>query len=513
MTLIGIRKKALSTVGVRSVTCATWRHVHLSRGDGIKLPLMARCKWRIIPYIMVAKLCRSYKNVRIEPVHYCQREYELAEKRKRKSFINRNADPIDAPKERLVLFMRTVWENRDLAFIVRSLRLPYMTREACKTELARTVSVLRNLRYVDLPEGFSSDDPSSISIKNEMQASCPDIRRLKYSAGSERSFTKLPTAPLWQNLQMLELAKLHIETQDLLFVLATFSRLQDLKLVELRWLDDNAFRHFSSSVPAFPPLRRLTFQDTPQIQAAGLATYLSQRRNQEALEHLSLSMTGVLPQHLYAIINRAPRLLSLSIIDNVDRSFPADPPTPQLCSKSLKFLHYEITSHSSPRSPRYAVQPMTVSYYSYLASSLLSGSLPALRELYVRDGSFPELLLSPPTRPFSDSPLTQSFTTPKALDQPLAVYSKGLEEMEWNFTSMEPASELNGRRGSMSETRPLSFSGVENLGPAWGGHARKSVVVGNGFGGFLAVPSDDAGRPSSSGSWNTNKKERKDLWR
>lgn len=451
--------------------------------------------------------------------------------------------------------MRTVRENRGLAFLVHSLRLPYMTRETCKTELARTVSILPNLHYVDLPEAFFSDDPSTSAIHNELRASCPEIRRMKYSSGSERSLTRLPTAPLWQKLEILELAKLRIEIQDLLFVLATFPHLQDLKLVELSWLDDSVFRQTSPSIPYFPAIQRLTLQDTPLIQAAGLASYLSQPRNQKTLKHLSLAETGILPQHLYAILPRATQLLSLSITETIDKPFPLDPPTPQLSSPSLEFLHYEITMHSSPRSPRFTVQPITTSYYTYLSSSILSGSLPSLRELYVRDSSFTEsLCLSPPIRPFSNSnhlaPVPSS-SAAMALSQPLAIYSKGLEEMEWNFTSMDPEPSFpasptssnfpsaNGhnRNSSMSShhTRPLSFSGAENLGPTWGGQARKSVVVpaasmgGRGAGGFLAVPGAEEvtiGRPMSSGStgsgsgalsasWTggTGKKERKDLWR
>lgn len=54
------------------------------------------------------------------------------------------------------------------------------------------------------------------------------------------------------------------------------------------------------------------------------------------------------------------------------------------------------------------------------------------------------------------------------------------------------------------------------LSASWGGENRKSVVVGNGFGGFLAVPVDE-GRPGSSGgglgggSWK--RESRYDLWR
>ena len=71
--------------------------------------------------------------------------------------------------------------------------------------------------------------------------------------------------------------------------------------------------------------------------------------------------------------------------------------------------------------------------------------------------------------------------------------------MEWNFSRVQPPT-LPGRRGSATVPRPVSSYGLENL-RAWKddrGNVRKSVVVGNGFGGYLAVPADDDGRPSSS---------------
>lgn len=54
----------------------------------------------------------------------------------------------------------------------------------------------------------------------------------------------------------------------------------------------------------------------------------------------------------------------------------------------------------------------------------------------------------------------------------------------------------------MSGGRPLSsYSASKGLGPQWGGDARKSIVVPNGFGGFLAVPADGGdGRPRSAGN-------------
>ena len=385
-----------------------------------------------------------------------------------------------------------------------------MTREGSKAELARTIAVLPNLRYVDVPEGFYSDDVSSIALKQELQASCPEIRRMKYNFGSERSLMQVPRQRIWQNLEILELCGLQLETEDLLNVLGSFSSLQDLKLVDLPWLDDTIFRPSSPTLPLFPPVKRLTLQNTPQIHAGGLATYLSQPQNREALTQLSLSSTGIQPQQLHHILSRAPYLETLSILEAVERAFPVDPPNPPLSSQSLKYLHYEITSALSPR---FGGPPPTASYYTYLMSSLLTQPplLPNLTSLYVRDPSFAEtLLLAPPSRPFSPSKPTSAFA------QSLSVFSKGANELEWNFTSVVPPAAGHGKKGSISARRPVSVMGAESLSPAWGGGARKSVVVGNGLGGFLAVPNDDDIGPESRRSMTGGEevgRERRDLWR
>lgn len=46
-----------------------------------------------------------------------------------------------------------------------------------------------------------------------------------------------------------------------------------------------------------------------------------------------------------------------------------------------------------------------------------------------------------------------------------------------------------------------AYDASRGLGPQWGNDNRKSVVVGNGFGGFLAVPAEMPERPKSAGSW------------
>jgi hypothetical protein len=102
------------------------------------------------------------------------------------------------------------------------------------------------------------------------------------------------------------------------------------------------------------------------------------------------------------------------------------------------------------------------------------------------------------------------------LKQELEVYSKGLDEMEWNFSKVQPPKE-RGRRGSATAPRPVSSYGLSESmrNGVWGqaGGARKSVIVGNGFGGFLAVPADGGGRPSSSGGEHKRRTSQYDMWR
>ncbi|KAJ5104340.1 hypothetical protein NUU61_001687 [Penicillium alfredii] len=414
-----------------------------------------------------------YTNVRIDPVHYCELEIELAAKRKRRSFFDRNGDPIDAPQVRLELFMRAVRASQGLGNMVLSLRMPYMTREANKANIARTIS--------------------------ELIIRCPDIRRMSYRRGAEASIARLPGSRLWVNLEMLELSGLQIEPSTLRNGLAAFPRLCDLTLEDLPWLDDSAFT-VNTPLPPFPALQRLTLRNTPNVTASGLVAILSVPANQAALQSLTLSDTGVLPSMLHGLLSAASQLQSLWVVQEVSRSFPMEQ-IPAMASKSLSLLHYEITSEAD----NHGMPPVAGSYYTYLISSLMSRALPALRDLYVRDAHFPDtLMLTPPPRLLGggeDGPQLVG----GGLSQPLNVYSKGLDELEWNFTPYDPGS--MGRREA--RTRPVSFQEAQ-LSRSWGGDARKSVLVGNGFGGFLAVPTEEE-RPKSSNGYK--RASRQDLWR
>ena len=459
-------------------------------------------------------VCR-YRSVRLDPVHYCQKEYDLSAKRKRRSFFERNGDPKDPTQERLQLFERTVRENEYLAALVQILKMPYMTRQTCKADLARTVSVLPNLRYVDLPEGFFNDEPSSSMLRQELQHRCPEIRSMKYHAGAESSFALLAHSRIWQNLEILELVGLEIEPDTLLYVVASLPDLREVKLGDIPSLDDTIFGR-NNSLPPFPPLSSLILEGTPAISASGLIAYLSRPEVRELLSRLSLSKTGVLPQDLHEVLSYAPRLSDLTINEIVSRSFPLKP-VPALASRSLLTFHYEILSSS------HSPNPPSDTYYTYLASSLLSSSLPSLRYLYAFSPSLPALLLIPPNAPFAGSNKSSRFSAASSiysnssqsgaiLDAPLSfgltsrlsIYTKPPEaiETEWSLTTIEPPSEQNGRRGSASATRPISVMASDRSGSpnSGSGRSKDSVLVGNGFGGYLAVPSEDSGGRGRLGS-------------
>ena len=413
--------------------------------------------------------------------------------------------------------MRTVRENPDLGSQVLSLRTPYMTREANKAELARTVSVLPRLHFVDLPNGVFTDDPSCYVLKQELIARCPDIRRMSYQQGSEGTFSQIPYALLWRNLEMLELNALQVDTRILRFALGSFPNLHDLTLEDMPRLDDTAFTTHPS-IPPFPPVQNLVLRNTPNITASGLAGFFARPANRQNLLFLTLAETGVLPEALYRILASAPRLTELSYMQEVSRSFPVEP-VPPLASKSLTLLHYEITSAitnaaasmtlPSRLSVAFDTSNIARPYYTYLTTSLVSNSLPALVDLFVRDSDFAETLLLPPPPPrLRPDSMAMGSNNPFAmLTQPLNVYSKGLDELEWNFTPYEPPSTRPGNRDST--TRPISMRSA-HLSSTWGGDTRKSVLVGNGFGGFLAVPTED-GRPRSSSGFK--RESRADLWR
>ncbi|KAI9740963.1 MAG: hypothetical protein M1818_004569 [Claussenomyces sp. TS43310] len=511
--------------------------------------------------------------IRIDPVHYCEREDVLAEKRKRRRF-DRNAEPDDTAQARLSLLCRTIRvDNPGLGHVVRFIKLPYITRETSKVDLARLVAGCPQLRYVDLPEGFFTGDQSCASLKQEVQARCPEMRKMNFLSGSEASLEMLAGGTIWRRLEVLELNKLEMDPMILRAVLGMLSELRALKITNMN-VDDTFFQS-DRQVPPFPAFTELLLEETPRITSAGMLSYLASPSVRANLLTLSLTTTGVHPGDLRHILSAAPELTSLSVVDCVSSPFPTSSsqnlgnspdqtPVPLLTSESLQVLHYEIISTGSPR-----YNDPKSSYYAYLSSSLLANSLPNLRALYVRDVDFASSLVAfaPPRPAFageightpfnSKNPFSQHDTGPFAasgghrggggLCRELEVYTKGTDSLEWDFSYVKAASGGRGRHGkenslSSLNIRPISSYGLASgggrdadwspgqLSATWNGtfsgkDVRKSIVVSNGMGGFLSVP-DPEGRPASSGSgsgrgewpsstpWRDEKTgSRYDMWR
>ena len=503
-----------------------------------------------------------------------------------------------------------------------------MTRETHKPDLSRAVSILPQLRYVDLPDGFFTGDQSCHTLRQELLFRCPEIRRMRYAAGAEQFFEMLGGRGYWQHMEMVDITGLRIEAATLRRVLACLPNLRELKLSGMLWLGDNLFSE-GAAVPPFPALSKLSLEDMPAITATGLKMYLSGRDAgylegngcksdvngngsnnyvtdvQYTLNSLTLKATGVSITELSEILACAPVLEELSITEAVRHSLPITPLAP-LRSPSLKVLYYEITSLTDYSSnpglfpPSSAMKPAsragledpTIAHYAYLNDSLHAGGFPELRELYVRDPSFADLLLlsQPPAPAFaggnpaiggidgnsgtfstlsiSDSPsnpvplVENSSSNTKSsmnhirpnnksshssFNHRLEVYSKGPDEPDWAFSTsvggsgsigsnqnsdsfpdsrssfLSPKKHTNSiyshannnnnlhqnlanhftaadyRATTFLGDRPLSsYSASRGLGPQWGGGAaRKSIMVGNDQGAFLAVPDEHASRPTS----------------
>ncbi|KAL7816438.1 hypothetical protein V8C44DRAFT_288688 [Trichoderma aethiopicum] len=327
-----------------------------------------------------------YHSVRIDQVHYCKLEAWLAERRKQTRF-DRNAIPEDPAQARLRLFRRTVREDPTrIGKRVQFLKTPYQVREYCQVELAQTIAVLPSLKYVDLPEGMFSDESSSSTLRFEVQARCPNIRKMTYNAGSEKSLAALATGQVWPQLEVIELNGINVDTMTMRAVLNCLSNLRALKMTDTESISDEVLA--AATGPIMPSLEEFILEGTPRVTAAGLIEYLAWPETQRQLKVLTLTNTGVHPQRLSEVLTMAPYLKSLGMKAKVIEGFPQHAGIPLLASNNLETLRWEISTESDKE----VYASMKASWYTYLASSVLAGSMPRLRKLFVHDDTFPEQL-------------------------------------------------------------------------------------------------------------------------
>ncbi|KAI5817009.1 hypothetical protein BZA77DRAFT_333456 [Pyronema omphalodes] len=324
----------------------------------------------------------QYTSIRLDSVHYCGLEEELETKRKRGSFFQKKHEaPVEVPEMRMRLLYRTFQENERIACLVQYLRVPYMTRETCIADHARLVSLTPEMRYCDMAEGVFSDDNTCVGLKAILYARCPELRKMTWTTGSEKNFADLWQQQPWRNLEVVKLDGMRIENGDLLRVLNSLPALHDLTLKSLPWITDNIFT--PTFTGGFPALQTLVLDDLETLSADALLGYLNRPIVSASLTNLSILNTPLQPGSLAAILLAATSLESLHYATTVTRAFSDLSPEP-LRSLSLRKLHYEITPCPSVK----GLSTPTPSYYHYLASSILSQSLPSLSSLYVRESEF-----------------------------------------------------------------------------------------------------------------------------
>ncbi|CUS08463.1 unnamed protein product [Tuber aestivum] len=380
-----------------------------------------------------ALVCRSwhgaaqllqYRSIRLDSVHYCGLEEELQVRRKRGSLFQKQTSLLEVPERRMRLLYRTFQENEATATLTEFLKIPYMTRETCKQDLAPLVSLLPNLRYVDLPEGVYQDDPSCASLKAILYTRCPDLRKMSWAGGSEKGFVHLWIEPPWLCLQVVELTDMRVENQDLVRVLSSMPYLTNLKIKSMPWTTDAIFDSTATDAGPLPALQTLTIEDTPSITIAGLTAYLARPVASETLETLTITNTPIPVHSLHQILPLATRLTSLSIRAQVSRTISRQD-VPLLASASLTHLAYDITDDDT--SAKSLAKP-SPSYYAYLSESLWDGGMPELKTLYVREPAFPARL--------QNDKASARASAATGWKRGLYLHTKGMEHLEWTKYSV-----------------------------------------------------------------------------
>lgn len=431
----------------------------------------------------------QYRSIRLDSVHYCGLEEELQARRKRGSFFQKQTSPLEIPEHRMRLLYRTFQENETAATLTNFLKMPYMARETCKQDLARLVSLLPNLRYVDLPDGVYQDDSSCASLKAILYTRCPDLRKMSWVGGSEKNFVDLWIEPPWVGLEVVELTEMKVENRDLVRVLSSMPYLTNLKMRSMPWTTDAVFDSTTTDVGIFPALQTLTIEDTPSITIDGITTYLTRPIVSETLKALTIADTPIPVHLLHQILPLAIRLTSLSIRAQVSRTIPHRD-VPLLASASLIHLAYEITDDDT--STKSLAKP-SPSYYAYLFESLWNGGMPKLKNLYVREPTFHAR--------FQNYKASTGGSAATGWTREVCLHAKGMEHLEWTKYSI-------GDVGGDLRVLPS---------PKVGAGSRASFLVdpgdgsGGGYGGagFLAIP-DGAGESTSS---KRKRKSRVDMWR
>jgi len=418
----------------------------------------------------------------------------------------KDINPLDVPDVRLQLLQRTLRNSSTLASGVMSLKICSQTRDSRGTDIARTVSILPNLQYVDLPDGFFNADPLHSVLRQELRVNCPRLKYMRYEARSEHVLRNLAHSRFWSALEVLKLSHLDLDCASLLMILASLPNVRDLSLVECAKLDDSIF-DLNPRLPYLAPMQILSIDGISNITTAGLVSYCARSDVNLTLTSLSIANCTGIPTHtLYNLLPLASNLKHFSVSEKVVQPFPiTSTPVPPLASASLKSLYFEITCNLSTKS-KHKRDPS--SHYEYMADSIHANTLTGLRSLFVREIQFAGRLVIGTTSLDTCTP-SQSPNAPRALQ----IIARAPDDLAFLLGKLanpfiQPTDPL--RPPCPALTLPLELSQdfktfaiavkaslvPQPHSPApWSGHAQKSILVraeevdSTAFlGGFLAVP-------------------------
>jgi len=390
-------------------------------------------KWRTVALGLL------YRNIRLEQVHYCDLEEELWRRRNRGSFFsNGNTDSNEHVKIRMKFLYRTIQENEQIANAVLYLKAPFWVREGCKQELALLVSLIPNIRYIDLPQSVYSGDTSGPLLAT-MRSRSSQLRLMGWRTGGEHSLMNIASEQPWKMLEVISLSNLKLDDTQIQSVLVSFPRLKSVTFEEMAYITDALFDCSNESM-GFPLIKSLKIQECPKLTITGIKQYLLLQCTKPTLEELTLTNAGITPDCLNSILEIAPALQVLSITCAVSKPYP---PASQFCylsSKSLKKVTFDITNSDSSQ----GLTAGAPSYYQYLADSLCNGTLPSLSKLYANEARFAIRMrgtYTPHTRggQSGDRNTTASacatpYITPNNsgfTEQGVDIYCKGHSEVTW----------------------------------------------------------------------------------
>jgi hypothetical protein len=479
-----------------------------SSSPGLETP---RCPaavcWNEKPLLPAFLTTSRYQVIRIDNFHYCGREDEvraLREQRARRSKNRSRSRPDDDyvydPKkdpaaDRLALLNNTLLNKPQLGQLVINVKLAYTLREYYINEIARLVHFCPNLQYIDLPDGFFKGLSNCGILQAELRANCSNYRMMKFLSGAERDFNEMTRNNPWPHLQSLTIESAQIDLHALRRGIAGLQYLTSLVLKSMPGIGDALF-NFGDLPVEFPCLSELELHSMPRVTHLGLCKYLEREHARSCLIKLTLNGTGVAVPTLSLVLERAPALFSLTVMQVV-KAEVAEPEFPHLLnSRTLQNLHYDICT-AEEDDP--LASSLTEPYYNFIRSSILHHGFPNLAALFCRDPEMPQrlmeaasLLTLPKPAFLAEAASTQRMFRP--FTKPFEIYTLQQGHEDFTFSELIEWSQQQSTVSSPTTPRPTSAFTAD-----WEIGSRKSIIVPEMTNGMFHMSiNETSNRPSSS---------------